>query len=109
MGKHNYNKDFKKDNVEEQNVEPEVEETVESEPEVEEETAEEQNSVITGTVINCTRLNVRATPKLNAAILCTIDKSSEVIIEDDSNEKFYKIVTGAGVEGYCMKDYVVIK
>ena len=98
MGKHNYNKDFKKDNVEEQNVEPEVEET-----------AKEQNSVITGTVVNCTRLNVRATPKLNAAILCTIDKSSEVIIEDDSNEKFYKIVTGAGVEGYCMKDYVVIK
>ena len=65
---------------------------------------------ITGVVTGCGELRVRVAPNTNADILCKIEKDSEVqIIESESTEEFYKVITEAGAEGYCMKKFITIK
>lgn len=82
--------------------EPVAKETV---PEKEHEAKKE----IAGIVTNCVRLNVRKEPDFDADILCTIDVSTNLIIdEEESTDKFYKICTSAGIEGYCVKTYITI-
>lgn len=67
------------------------------------------NQTVTGVVVNCERLNVRRNPRKDASIVCTIDKNSEVEIDEDgSNQYFYKICTASGVEGFCLKDYISV-
>ena len=81
---------------------PVAKETVpEKEPEAKKE--------IAGIVTNCVRLNVRKEPNFDADILCTIDVSTNLIIdEEESTDEFYKICTSAGIEGYCVKTYITI-
>lgn len=83
-------------------LEPVAKETVpEKEPEAKKE--------IAGIVTNCVRLNVRKEPDFDADILCTIDVSTNLIIdEEESTDEFYKICTSAGIEGYCVKTYITI-
>lgn len=95
---------------------------IESTPVVEEETAESSQEVIeetvdaspvevekfaAGKVTNCSRLRVRKNPNAYSEVLCVIDSGSpvEVYVNEDTNE-FYKVYTEAGVEGYCMKQYI---
>lgn len=82
--------------------EPVSKETVpEKEPEAKKE--------IAGIVTNCVRLNVRKEPYFDADILCTIDVSTNLIIDEkESTDEFYKICTSAGIEGYCVKTYITI-
>lgn len=62
-----------------------------------------------GTVVNCERLNIRAEPNLDAEIICVINASSEVVINnEESTNKYYKVYTVSGIEGFCMKDYIEI-
>lgn len=79
--------------------------TKETVPEKEPEAKKE----IAGIVTNCVRLNVRKEPDFDADILCTIDVSTNLIIdEEESTDEFYKICTSAGIEGYCVKTYITI-
>ena len=106
MGKHNYSKDFKKDNAvskveetvkvtEEQNVEPEV---------------EEESTVITGVVTNCAKLNVRFIPEQYGKILCVLNESSKVQIDEkEFTDEYYKVYTESGIEGYCKKEFITIE
>jgi hypothetical protein len=95
-------------------VEPVVtEETVAPEPEdVQEEdpvTPEPQVEPVYGVVTECVKLNVRKEPDVNADVVTTLSLATEVLVDvANSTEEFYKIVTGAGVEGYCMKQYINI-
>lgn len=69
----------------------------------------EAKKEIEGIVTNCLRLNVRKEPYFDADILCTIDASTNLIIdEEESTDEFYKICTSAGIEGYCVKTYITI-
>ena len=69
----------------------------------------EAKKEIAGIVTNCVRLNVRKEPDFDADILCTIDVSTNLIIdEEESTDEFYKICTSAGIEGYCVKTYITI-
>lgn len=69
----------------------------------------EAKKEIAGIVTNCVRLNVRKEPYFDADILCTIDVSTNLIIdEEESTDEFYKICTSAGIEGYCVKTYITI-
>lgn len=69
----------------------------------------ESKKEIAGIVTNCVRLNVRKEPYFDADILCTIDVSTNLIIdEEESTDEFYKICTSAGIEGYCVKTYITI-
>lgn len=66
-------------------------------------------SVIMGHVCNCDRLNVRKGPSLTSDILCVVERSTELVInEEESTDEFYKVYTEPGIEGFCMKNYVNI-
>lgn len=102
MGKHtNYNKmSSQSQDVEE--VKDEVFEEVS-------EDSEQKEELISGTVIECEKLNVREKPNATAQPLCTIDVGAEVKIDlEKSTPLFYKVTTALGVEGYCMKQYIAV-
>ena len=108
MAKKDYTKYTKNqpkvDETVEQIVEPVVEEVVEEVVEV-----EEVKTVVTGTVINCSKLNVRAKPNADADIVCVIDASTNLVIsEDESINGFWKVCTESGAEGFCMGQYIKI-
>ena len=65
---------------------------------------------VTGVVDNCIRLNVREKPSVDAEILTALEAGSEVLLlEDETENGFYKVCTASGLEGYCMCEYIVIK
>lgn len=65
---------------------------------------------VVGVVTDCVRLNVRKRPESTAEVITTIDCLTEVVIdEEQSTDGFYKICTAAGIEGFCMKKFIVIR
>lgn len=106
--------------VEEVVEEPVIEEVVE-EPVVEEvveETTEEvrdesvDNTFIRtdkiGIVGNCDKLNVRAEANISSEVISILHAGAEVLINDEkSTEDFYNISTSAGIEGFCMRGYIL--
>lgn len=83
--------------------EPEVEETPEA-PVV-----EEENNELIGVVANCEKLNVRRGPDADAEVLTVISKGTEVQIDIfESTNGFYKVCTGAGIEGFCKEDFISV-
>ncbi len=72
--------------------------------------AEVMKSFAAGVVTDCLKLNVRKEPSDNAEVLVIINALSEVVVDmDASTDAFYKVCTGAGVEGFCMKKYIALK
>lgn len=68
------------------------------------------NTAKVGIVTGCSKLNVREEPKTDSAIISEIPCQAEVMIEEaESTEDFYKVCTSFGVEGFCMKKYIVVK
>lgn len=68
------------------------------------------NTAKVGIVTGCSKLNVREEPKTDSAIISEISCQAEVMIEEtESTEDFYKVCTSFGVEGFCMKKYIVVK
>lgn len=93
---------------------PEPETTIEPTPEPEVIVEAEESKIAqtrkTGHVFGCAKLNVRKAPKPKADIVCEIHCHTEVEIdEDESTEDFYKIYTTSGIEGFCMKSYILEK
>lgn len=71
--------------------------------------APEENKETLGTVTECIRLNVRKYPHSKAEVVTVIDAMTQVTVDPvRSTEKFYKVTTPDGTEGYCMKEYVSI-
>lgn len=63
-----------------------------------------------GRVVDCSRLNIRKKPTVNAEVLTVVNRDSELILDlIKSNEKWFKVRTIDGIEGYCMKQYIVIE
>jgi len=85
------------------------------EPVIEPEVISEPEPVVArthkiGRVVDCVRLNVRKAPKFDADVVCEIPCNTEVeIYEDESEGDFYKIYTASGIEGFCMKSYILEK
>lgn len=62
---------------------------------------------VTGTVANCAKLNVRATPSTDAEIVYVLDAASEIQIDvTNSDKEWLKVCTATGIEGYCMRKFV---
>lgn len=58
-------------------------------------------------VVDCVKLNVRKEPRVNAPIICTIPRGTEVVaFEKEPTDEFYRICTASSIEGYCMKKYI---
>lgn len=86
---------------------PEVKMEPETAPVVKPEVKPEVKPVITGTVVNCTKLNVRSNPVIDAEILTVLDANSEVEIDKArSTNEWLKITTAAGIDGFCMRKFV---
>ena len=92
-------------------MDPVVEEEAEQAQEIVEESQKVEEAVETvGFVDNCERLRVRKESNVDSEELCIINKLSEVMIDlDNSTDYFYKVTTSEGVEGYCMKKFIIIK
>lgn len=106
---HNYT-DYSKPQQQAPVAEPVVEISVVEEPVVEEvSAAPSEPEPVYGVVSECAKLNIRKEPNKDAAIVTVLDIATEVLVDESkSTEDFYKIVTGAGVEGYCMKKFIVL-
>lgn len=115
--KHNYTQYAKKN--EETYVAPEVTEVVETVETVE--TAEQvvipeavetvetvtTPELVTGTVANCAKLNVRVKPEATADVLCVLNAASELEINvNESTSEWFRVITATGVEGYCMRKFI---
>lgn len=103
MAKQNYRKMYEK---------PEAEQIPVPAPETVDETpvsAPEPEPTVTGVVTGCGKLNIRKEPSTSAAILCEVANKSELIIDlDKSTDEWYSVCTPAGIEGFCMKQFVVL-
>lgn len=115
MGKHynNYSKSYNRP-VEPKKVIEEVETVAVEEIPEEFITAPNEDveveTVVTGHVVDCVKLNMRSEPYADADIICTIDRGTEVVIDEpESTDEFYAVCTPAGMEGYCMRDYIEVK
>lgn len=115
---HNYqNYQKKNDNAKvEENKMPEKEEVKEEiihsimDDYMEEEVSVEEVTPIKGVVVNCQKLRVRKAASPDAGVLCEIAVNAEVVIDEKkSTNEFYKVCTEAGVEGYCMKQFIAVK
>ena len=63
-----------------------------------------------GFVYGCSKLNVRSEPKVDASIVCEIEQKSEVEIDlANSTDDFYKVCLASGIEGFCVKTYIIEK
>lgn len=106
---HNYT-DYSKPKQEAPVVEPEVKVEEPVTEEVVEETVvtpETPAEPVYGVVSECAKLRVRKEPSTDADVICELPLATEVLVdESNSTEEFYKVVTGAGVEGYCMKKFI---
>lgn len=85
-------------------------ETVEETVDEKAETAEVEEEVTLGVVTGCARLNVREAATTDSDPVGVIEEGCEVEIDKEkSTSDFYKICTAAGLEGFCMKKFIVIK
>lgn len=114
MSNHNYTQYSNKKNenyaapaVEEETktVEPVVEPTVQIEPKVVE--TEPEAVTVTGVVVNCVKLNVRAKADATAEVICVLNAASEIEINvDKSTAEWFSVCTATGIEGYCMRKFI---
>lgn len=65
---------------------------------------------VTGVIVNCNKLNIRTKPSVDADVVTILNSKSEIVIDTArSNDNWLKITTAAGVEGFCMRQFVDIK
>ena len=57
-----------------------------------------------GVVDNCSKLNVREKPNIDAKVLTILNKGDKVQINSE-NDGWYSVVY-KGVSGFCMKEYI---
>ncbi len=63
-----------------------------------------------GVVCNCLSLNVRSKPDPEAEVAFVLSALTEVqVFPESSTNEFYKVYTSAGVDGYCMKEFIALK
>lgn len=60
-----------------------------------------------GIVKDCARLNVRREPSMESEVLVTVASGDEIeVFKDKFDAEWYAVCTAAGVEGFCMRNYV---
>lgn len=68
------------------------------------------NCTKTGVIVNCLWAPIRVKSNNDSHIICEIGCLSEVQVhEDKSIDQFYFVRTESGDEGYCLKDYIVLR
>lgn len=63
-----------------------------------------------GIVDGTSRLNIREEPNTKAKVLTIVPKFSELRVnEHESTKDWCKVLTQNDIEGYCMRQYVILK
>ena len=61
-------------------------------------------------IVTANKLNIRKLPALNAEVVAVVDKNTTLMIDPEyETVEWFKVVTAAGIEGYCMKKFVEVK
>lgn len=64
----------------------------------------------TGVVVNCLSLKVLEAPVPDADALAVLSALDEVAVDlAQSNDTFYKVRTPDGIDGFCMKKFIVLR
>lgn len=58
-------------------------------------------------VVSTYKLNVRQEPNKLSKVLCVLDSGTNIMV-DNSDEDWAHVYTEHGVEGYVMKEYIII-
>lgn len=59
---------------------------------------------VSGTVVDCLKLNVRAKPDSNSEIVCVLNSGTKVTVDTSKiTDEWYCIQTSDGLKGYCLK------
>ena len=67
-----------------------------------------EEKTIIGIVSNCTKLNVRENPTKSGEVKYILNSGTEVIIDiEKSTDTWYYVTIPSGIEGYCMKQFIV--
>lgn len=104
MGKKDYTKYNRQPAVTEEAIKE-----IETIEEVMEERIEEAPVYEHGFVSGCIRLNIRKDPTIKSEVVCVVEGDTELVITlNESTDDFYKVSTAAGIDGFCMKQYVTI-
>lgn len=71
---------------------------------------EDGNEPLVGVVSGCSKLNIRAAASKEADVVTVVDEGTVVMIDYpvDQNSDWFKVYTEAGVEGFCMKQFVTV-
>ncbi len=91
-----------------------TEETVIPEEEINTDTpvtveSEEKPAMTIGVVANCHKLNIRPFPSIDNTPVCVVSEGDPLVLnKEKSTDGWYAVYTEAGVEGFCMKQYVEI-
>ena len=65
---------------------------------------------VIGIVANCKKLNIRERPTKDSRVVTIVSCFDELEIDmNNSNDEWYAVFTVAGIEGFCMKKFVVIR
>lgn len=63
-----------------------------------------------GIVTGCKKLNVRSAASLASKAVCVINENDVVVIDmKESVDGWYKVCTEAGVEGFCVVQYITVE
>jgi uncharacterized protein YgiM (DUF1202 family) len=62
-----------------------------------------------GEVANCRKLNIREKPDINSKVVTVVPCSEKLNINlEDSKNEWLAVCTVAGIEGFCMKEFIEI-
>ena len=61
-------------------------------------------SYVSGTVVDCLKLNVRSKPNSSAEIVCVLNVGDKITVDTSKlTNEWYYIQTADGLKGYCLK------
>lgn len=69
------------------------------------------DQIVSGVVADVVyKLNVREEPDIKANIIYEADAGSKFLIDiSKSTEDWFSVCNSCGIEGFCMKKYIIIK
>ena len=71
--------------------------------------SEEKPAMTIGVVANCHKLNIRPFPSTDNTPVGVVSEGDPVVLnKEKSTDDWYAVYTEAGVEGFCMKQYVKV-
>lgn len=70
---------------------------------------ESEHTPVKGVVVDCKKLRLRKEPNLEGEVLDLLNAEDTVTVDlDNSTEEWIKVSTENGIDGYCMRNFILI-